>query len=164
MSTLLNWKQLSELQIEDVFEFFVGDSAYGVLSSIHPYSLTELRAEIQTLSAHDHYAFVDDHQQIECVVRLAQWDARSQNLQWMMDFQSIENTNFLSDSLLTLQTEIRKKNPHIRFYTYIFEHEESVKRMLKKMGFQQEAMIEDHVWVKGRYIGLEIWGTRRLGC
>jgi RimJ/RimL family protein N-acetyltransferase len=79
----------------------------------------------------------------------------------MIDINPEENIEPIRSILMALLQSQIKSEPTLRIYSYVLAQEETSKGFLKMLGFYKEVELKEHVFVKGYYCDLEIWGTQR---
>lgn len=160
---IIPFAQLSTPHLNEVHRlFFNSQSAYGLLSSTHGYSLTELTQEsMNTPDYKQEMALVTEDEILGCV-RFDQKDWINRSLRVAISLKpkvSIESLISPTQSLLNSFIQYEGID---RFYIYILSTENGLKTMLSTLEFQQEAILEEHVYIRGKYEDLEIWGTERI--
>jgi len=161
---ILQLQTLSDDNIVTLFQnHFCETTAYAILGSIHGYSLSEFRSEIKKPPTHkEDYALVDSETNTPVgVIRIDQRDPASKSLRLMLDINTNTPPLYHTLCLSKKLDQLRAETPELKLYAYTLAHEDECKTLLTSLGFQREAILDEHVFSKGRYYDLEIWGTQR---
>ena len=153
------FSQLSGNQLSSVWELFLQPYAYGILSSTHRYSFTELKIESKNNPDHkQELAVVEEGSVIGCIrLERKDWIARSLRVAVGM----IQHSAGLPSFLRSFLDSLTAYEGLDRFYAYVLPSEKTHQGLLLDLGFKKEACLDEHVYHQGIYQDLEIWGTAR---
>ena len=159
----LKLHELTSEQLRIVFDRFYNDHhAYGLLSSIHGYSFTELAQETRSMSEGKASFAIVTPTEIVAVLRLEHIDWSSRLARVYLAVHADVDVASTGNAIKTLLDTVYRFKGITRFYTYILALEQAEKIILSELGFQKEVCLTEHLYTQGSYQDLEIWGTERI--
>lgn len=151
---------LSEDWLLTAFErFYATSNAFCVLASTHGYSLSELAVEVKSSVYPKTFIFLNGAE-LTGIVRVENPNGTFKSVRIMLDTDANPLATFEPKDLISYLNCLQNEG-FTRIYTYLLTHEENLKLILNECGFNKEALLEEHVFVNGEYVDLEIWGTSR---
>lgn len=153
---------LSEDRLVTAFErFYVTSNAFCVLASTHGYSVSELAVEVKSGGYPKTFILLNGTE-LTGVVRVENPNSTFNSVRIMLDVNGNALSAFDPKVLISYLNQLKTEG-FSRIYTYILTHEDGLKSILSECGFNKEALLEEHVFLSGKYVDLEIWGTARTG-
>ncbi|RAP31303.1 hypothetical protein DID76_03060 [Candidatus Marinamargulisbacteria bacterium SCGC AG-414-C22] len=136
-------------------------NSFSLLHSVLGYTQTEWMIEKKSETSIKEFV-INDKDKNFAFIRIKPKDSLSQSTEIQIHcFESEEKFN-TSTVLKNLLNQIKNYENVTRFYCFLFPHEQAEQTILNSIGFVQEATYDQHIFSKGKYLDLLVFGTERL--
>ncbi len=137
------------------------ENSFSLLHSVLGYTQTEWMIEKKSVTASKEFIILDEKSP-HAFVRIKPKDSTSQSVEIQVHCLRTCHQFNISSPLKTILTQIINYENTTRFYCFLFPFEKKEQSLLKNLGFSQEAIYDQHIYSKGKYLDLLVFGTERI--
>lgn len=136
-------------------------NSFSILHSILGYSKTEWAQEsMHSRSFRELLLGTEQHPKV--LMRLKYPDRLSQSVEIQLFCYEDSSATSLSHTIAYILNQLIFYEHITRFYCFLFTFEQQERELLKSLGFYQEAILNQQVYVRGKYRDILVLGTKRL--
>lgn len=140
-----------------------GIDSFCLLQSAFGYSLTEriVQSEKQQ-NLHKEFV-VCKEDTILGFFRIKERNEISQTSEIQLKISNNSNhPTVISEELTYMLDQVTKFENVTRYYCFLFDHEKDEQNILQQCNFELEGSYDEHIYHRGRYLNLLIFGTDRI--
>ena len=136
-------------------------NSFSVLHSILGYSKTEWAHESRH-SRSFRELLLGSEQHPMVLMRLKYPDRLSQSIEIQLYCYKDSSEKSLSHTVAYILNQLIFYEHITRFYCFLFTFEQQERQLLNRLGFYQEAILNQQVYIRGKYRDVLVLGTQRL--
>ncbi len=135
-------------------------NSFSLLHSVYGYTKTEWNIEKSRDCTFKEFEIFYNNDRC-AFLRLKNKDTLSQTFEIQIHCMSRKHIDDITSEIRMVLIKLFNFEHISRFYCYLFPHELIEMEILSALGFHQEAIFDQHIFSKGKYLDLYIFGTER---